>query len=321
MEDDIMTRKQPYLLAGAMLGLLAAGLLIGRNGTALGLSSGAPSETAEDRPADREAIARLAQEFTKAVSRGDAKALAALYTENAEYYDDTADEAYRGRAEIEKAYAALFRERPASKLEIQSQSLRFLGRDTAIDEGLAHLQPVGSELPVSIRYSCLCVREDGHWKIALGREWGPNEDHLEDLSWLIGEWTAHGKNGEVRTSFRWNSSKTLIINKTTVTEGGRVVIAFTQRIGLDPQTGQVHSWVVDGKGGHGQAVWVRDGDSWLLDAASVLATGTESSSVNIITRLSDDAFLWRSVERRIGGDEVPASDPVKVVRVKSSKQP
>jgi uncharacterized protein (TIGR02246 family) len=166
-----MKTERTWLLAGTLLGVLAAGFLAGRSGKALEPQPGAQAGS-EDHPADRQAISRLAQEFTTAFAQGDAKALAALYTEQGEYYDDTRGEAFRGRPELEKAYVELFRERPGSKIEIQSQSLRFIGHDTAIDEGLAHLQPTGSELPHSTRYSCLCVREDGQWKVALLRDWG-----------------------------------------------------------------------------------------------------------------------------------------------------
>src|SRR5262245_56433130 len=89
-----------------------------------------PKKVPDDRPADREAIAKLGQEFREAFEKGDAKALAAYYTEQCEYYDDTTDEVFHGRAEVEKAYADLFKNRPGRKILVQSKSLRFLGRDT-----------------------------------------------------------------------------------------------------------------------------------------------------------------------------------------------
>ena len=188
-----------------------------------------------------------------------------------------------------------------------------------MDEGVARFVPIGSELPQSTRYSCVCVREDGQWKVALQRDWGADEAKLEDLSWLIGDWAAKTNDRELQTNFHWNAGETLIVNKSTVKEGGRVTAAITQRIGIDPKTGQIHSWIIDGTGGRGQADWVRDGNSWLMDAASVLVNGTETSSVNIFTRINDDAFTWRSVDRRIGGEDMAATDPVKLVRVRSTK--
>jgi hypothetical protein len=225
---------------------------------------------------------------------------------------------FRGREEIEQAFADLFRKRPKSKALVQPLSVRFLGKDTALDEGLVRFEPAGSELPFSSRYSCLCVREDGQWKVALLREWGAEHEKLEDLSWLEGDWAAKSKDREVQMSFRWNENKTIILNQATVKEGGRVAFSVTQRIGLDPQTGQIRSWTSDDGGGRGQAFWVRDGSNWLLDAFGMLADGTETSAVNIITRISNDHFTWRSVDRRIGGEAQPATSPIKVVRTKGA---
>jgi hypothetical protein len=53
------------------------------------------------RHADRQATWKLAQEFSKALEKGDAKAIAALYTLQGEYYDDNRGERFRGRAGIE----------------------------------------------------------------------------------------------------------------------------------------------------------------------------------------------------------------------------
>jgi uncharacterized protein (TIGR02246 family) len=272
----------------------------------------------QERQADREAIRKLAQEFSRAFEQGDAKAIAALYTPQCEYYDDNTGEMFRGREGIGQAFADLFKKRPKSKAVVQTLSIRFLGRDTALDEGVVHFQPTGSGVPLSSRYSCLCVREDSQWKIALVREWGAAQDKLEDLLWLLGDWVARSKDREVHINFRWNENKTMILNQFTIKEGGRVVFSGTQRIGLEPQTGQIRSWTSDENGGRGQAFWVRDGNSWLLDAIGLLADGTETSSVNILTRIDNDHFTWRSVDRRIGGEELPGTDPIKAVRAKGA---
>jgi hypothetical protein len=163
------------------------------------------------------------------------------------------------------------------------------------------------------------VRENGQWKVALVREWGAEQDKLEDLTWLLGDWVARSKDREVHMSFRWNDDRTMILNQSTVNEGGRVTSSATQRIGLDSETGQIRSWTSDKDAGQGQAFWVHDGNSWLLDTVGLLADGIETSSVNIISRIDNDHFNWRSVDRRIGGEELPATDPVKVVRQKPGK--
>jgi uncharacterized protein (TIGR02246 family) len=313
------------VLAVGLLPILGSGLFPGKDGLslqprAIGQAQGVSEKPGPDqeRQTDREAIRTLAQEFSKAFEQGDAKAIAALYTPQCEYYDDNTGEMFRGREGIEQAFTDLFRKRPKSKAVAQTLSIRFLGRDTALDEGLVHIQPAGSE-PLSSQYSCLCVREDGQWRIALVREWGAAQEKLEDLLWLLGDWVAKSKDREVHISFRWNDNKTMILNQFTIKEADRVAFSGTQRIGRDPQTGQIRSWTSDGNGGRGQAFWVRDGNSWLLDANGLLADGTETSSVNILTRIDNDHFTWRSVDRQIGGEELPATDPIKVLRTKGAK--
>jgi uncharacterized protein (TIGR02246 family) len=312
-----MTRIRFVLFAGALV-VLAIGHQSAKYGVFLdspALAGG--GQSANDRPADRETIGKLGQRFREAFEKNDAKAIADFYTKQCEYYDDTSGEVFRGPAEVEKAYQQIFKARPKSKIEVQDKSLRFLAGNTAVLEGLVRVKPLGPELPVSTRYSCILVREEGQWKIALEREWGVDEDKLDDLSWLIGEWTAKSKERELTMSFRWNDKKTLLVDHFTVKEGGRVTSSGTQRIGLDPESGRIHSWMIDQIGGKGQSLWMRDQNSWLLDSVGTLSNGTETSSVNIITRLNDDAFTWRSIDRRIGTEELPPTDPIRVTRVKS----
>jgi uncharacterized protein (TIGR02246 family) len=321
-----MSSRLCHFLAVALLAFLGAGLFAGNAGKlfeprALAMGGYVQDEKAKatpERQPDQDAIAKLTQEFIKAFDRGDAKAIAAMYTERCEYIDDTSGEVFQGRAEVERAFTELFKLRPGARVLVQTRSTRFPGRDMALLEALVSLKTGGSELPLTTRVSSVCVREDGQWKVALERESGADEDKLEDLGWLIGSWAATTKEREVQTSYRWNDKKTMIVNQTTVKEGGRVTSSIAQRIGLDPETGQIRSWMRDGNGSRGQGFWHRDGNSWLIDTMGTLANGTETASVNIITRINDDAFTWRSVDRLIGGEELPGTDPVKVVRVKTS---
>jgi hypothetical protein len=91
----------------------------------------------------------------------------------------------------------------------------------------------------------------------------------------------------------------------------------TQVIGLDPQRGQLRSWNFDDEGGHGQALWFRDGQAWVQDAIGVLPDGTPTTATNILTRVNADEFTWRSVERMVAGERVPDRDAVTATRLKS----
>ena len=119
---------------------------------------------------DREAIAKAVQSFAAAFEKGDARAVAAHWTENGEY--NAADgTVFRGRAAIEKVYSELFaKSKTAAKVDIEVDSVRFPSRDTAIEEGHFKLR-LGKEPAVTSKYSVLHVRENGKWLMAVVRDW------------------------------------------------------------------------------------------------------------------------------------------------------
>jgi uncharacterized protein (TIGR02246 family) len=130
-----------------------------------------PTPSHPNRQADKAAIEKLAQEFVKAFNQGNAKAIASIYRAEGEYYDEKTVEPFHGRAEIEKAYANLFRERRGSTIELKDPAIRFLSHDSALQEGVLQSKTAGSETPERTRFSSHWLREAGAWQIALTREW------------------------------------------------------------------------------------------------------------------------------------------------------
>jgi uncharacterized protein (TIGR02246 family) len=132
------------------------------------------ADAKETRRADDEAAVRKATaDFIKVVEKGDAKAVAAAWTKDGEYIGEDGT-TIRGRAAIEAAYAKAFARNKNLKIEITVESIRFLSKDTAIEEGYAKSSKGSSEYPTASRYSVLHVREGGCWLMALLREW-PDE--------------------------------------------------------------------------------------------------------------------------------------------------
>src|SRR5262249_56610419 len=82
------------------------------------------------RQADDAAIRKVSAEFARAVSAGDAKAVAAFWTDTGEYRADDAAP-IQGRAALEKAYADFLARRPKVVAEAKTDAIRFLGQDTA----------------------------------------------------------------------------------------------------------------------------------------------------------------------------------------------
>jgi uncharacterized protein (TIGR02246 family) len=268
----------------------------------------------KDSAADQAAIKKAGQSFLKAYLAGDAKALAAHWTENGEYFADDGTTIH-GRANIENAYSELFAKRKGpTKAEMEATSIRFPSRDTAIQEGFFKVQS-GKEAPVSSKFTILHVREDGKWLMAVVREWPSEGVSLRELDWLIGTWVAKRDDTEVRTTYEWWGEKAFIRVNITFKQKDRTLSGF-QMIGRDGSTGQLRSWTFDPDGSFGEATWTRDGKKWVMDSAGVLDNGSVLAATNILTRIDDDSFTFQSVQRTIGGEEAADIPPIRVTRVK-----
>ena len=275
----------------------------------------AAADAKDPKHADDEAAIRKASaDFIKVVEKGDAKAVAAAWTEDGEYIDDDGT-TLRGRAAIEAAYAKAFAKKKSAKVEITIESIRFPSKDTAIEEGYAKRFGDGSEHPTCSRYSVLHVREGGKWLMAVLREWPDEGVSLRDLDWLIGTWESKSDDTEVRTTYTWDANKNSIRCQITVKAPGKN-ISGTQVILKDPRSGQLRSWIFDDDGSFGDGAWTRDGKRWVIEATGVQADGGELTATNILTPVDKDTFTWQATERTLDDEELANIPPIKVTRVK-----
>lgn len=271
-----------------------------------------------DRSADRAAIEKSSRDFSAAFAKGDAKTIAAMWTDDGEYHDDNGT-TLRGRAEIEKAFGEHFKQDSAGTTEVLIEAIRFPARDLAVEDGLLRPGGSGKDLPSSTRYSVLHVREGGQWKIAMAREWGAGQDRLEDLDWLSGTWTAKVEDQEMSLTFQRDKGKSRMVGSFAKKTKGKVIASGTMKVALDPQSGRLRSWHFDDDGGHGQARWIRDGNLWVLDAVGVTADGIDTAGINLLGRVSRDEITWRSIDRIAGDRALPDTVPVKLTRVRTTK--
>jgi uncharacterized protein (TIGR02246 family) len=263
-------------------------------------------------------VRKASAEYVKAFNRGDAKAIARGWTPKGEYTGPDGG-TLKGRAAIEKAYAEFFKETPKAKLESRIETLRLLGRVTAMEEGTLRLTKPDSDQPETTRYSAILVREGGKWLVASVHEYDlePSERlSLDELNWLVGEWVAKSGAMELKASYEWDKNKKFLLCQFTLTEKGKTVTAGRQRIGKDPASGSLRAWVFESAGGFGESSWVRDGKRWVIEAAGTLPDGTETTAVNLIIPLGPDSFSFQSVNRTLGEDELADLPPIKVTRVK-----
>jgi len=273
-----------------------------------------PQPAADARAEDRAAIKALMASFAQAFEAADAKALAAHWTSEGEYQND-AGVRVDGRDALEKAFARLFATMPDAKAEGQGESLRFLSKDSALAEGRVAVRRGPAEPLKSSQYNVVFIREGSKWLIGQMRESSVEEDTIEDLGWLIGEWKSAGDEGaEIRTTYTWDGDKKFIQGKFALQEKS-IGFGGTQIIGVDPTTGEVHSWTFESSGGVGEADWTRDGDQWVLDVVGTMPDGRVLSETNVLTRINENTFTWQSIDRALDDTEVPDLPPVKVTRV------
>ena len=266
------------------------------------------------RPDDDAAVRKATADFTQAVEKGDAKAVAAAWTEEGEYIGEDGT-TLRGRAPIEAAYAKQFAKKKNTKVEFNIESVRFPSKDTAIEEGYAKSRKGESEQPTCSRYSLLYAREGGKWQIAVMREWPDEGVALRDLDWLIGAWEAKNDETEVRTTYSWDANKNSIRCQIAIKSKGRTVNAI-QILLKDPRTGQLRSWIFDDDGSFGDGAWTADGKRWQIAATGVQSDGGELTATNLMTPVDKDTFIWQSTERTVDGEDLPNIPPIKVTRVK-----
>jgi uncharacterized protein (TIGR02246 family) len=284
--------------------------------------SAAQPKTSEAAPktnneADEKAIRATADEFVKAFDVADAKAIAALWTEQGEYENDDGT-ILCGRAALKASFAAHFKAHPAGKMEIKVESIRFPSRDIAVEEGLTCTTASGG-LPDSACYRAVHVRKDGKWRIALCREWGAGENHMADLDWLLGTWRGQSKDQELTISFSREDDHRFILGKFASTAAGKTSPLGTMKIGIDPVLQQFMSWHFDPDGGHGHGVWLRERNHWAVDSQGVQGDGVEIAAVNVLTRFGDDELGWRSIDRMVGGRAQPDSPPIRLKRLTDTK--
>src|SRR4051812_20692733 len=98
----------------------------------------APAAAPTEREADVRAIGDLLASFVKAYNGKDAKALGDLFTPDAEIEDEDGS-VTRGRDPIVERFSGIFKEGEGDELSVETESLRFLGTDVAIEEGTASL--------------------------------------------------------------------------------------------------------------------------------------------------------------------------------------
>jgi uncharacterized protein (TIGR02246 family) len=296
---------------------LAAAVLV--SGTTFRAAADEPRKAGD--PADEAALLKNAGAFVEAFHKGDAKAVAAFWTADGDYTDQTGKR-LSGRDAIEKSFATFFAENKGAKLRIEIEGLRFITPDVAIEDGMTAVFTPDGAPPSRAKYSIVHVKKDGKWCLGSVRDSAyvapSNYEHLKVLEGLIGSWAADNANGGeiARISFAWSEGQNFITSTFATTFKNINVGGGTQWIGWDPAAKNVRSWSFHANGGFGEGAWSQDGTTWTIKTSAVLADGKKATATDIITFVDADTVTFSAKDRMLDGKPLPDVKEIKLKRVK-----
>lgn len=267
---------------------------------------------------DGDAIRDTANTYLTAFSKGDAKAIAAHFTEDAEYVD-YATRVVRGRAAIEEIYKNFFDDNPSASMKLRIDSIKFLSPTVAIEDGIISLQKSQDSEPIGMPYTAIHLKENEKWLVASVREGHESRPHqhqaqLQKLKWLIGDWIHEGADSLVHFECRPSIEGNYLIRNFNLQAAGRRKVTGIQMIGWDAQSQRLRSWIFDSEGGFAEGYWRHNQDEWFLDLAGVTADGRSASSTSVYTPIDDRTIQFRTINHQVGGMSLPDSDLATIVR-------
>ena len=283
-------------------------------------ASDAASSSTKNHSKDEAAIRASAEAFVSAYNAHNAKALSELFLPAGQIVDAD-DNTIDGRDQIEKVFANVFEVNPQATIEVAIDSIRFIGTSLAVETGTTSTLYTSDSRPEYGRYNVLHVLRDGEWMMGVVRDLPAeptHRDHLQVLSWLVGDWIDESREGAVRTSCRWADNGSFLLQEITINRGGQDVMHVSQRIGWDPLSKRFRAWMFDTEGGHGESFWTPTETGWLIKATSVHSDGSTGSATNHIEPTGLDRYVFRSVDRVVGNELLP---PVEVHVVRQPPSP
>lgn len=276
----------------------------------------APTEKPESSP-DLAAIRSQSEAFVTVFKNADAKAIAALWTEDGEYIDDSGRR-FAGRNAIEEVYAEFFAENPNAVIQIAIDSLRLVSPNAAIEEGRAVVEPAPAGAAGISKYTAVHSKVDGKWLMASVRDtWIEAPAAIRsaaDLEWLIGTWVAEEHGAQAESVCRWVADGRFLERRYTTTLLDGTKTTGVQLIGWNPQGGHVQSWDFSPDAGYAVGVWTPTDGGWQAKVYGTTGGGISTTAVNRLIRLDDNAYVWQSAQRFLGDVALPDTDEVVIKR-------
>jgi uncharacterized protein (TIGR02246 family) len=257
-------------------------------------------------------LQKAAEDFVSAYNQQDAKAIAALFTEEGEILSLSGDQLTTGRTEIQSLYEELF-DTSEFQIAIEADSVRLVAPNLAIEDGIYHLTPTAEENapPRSFRYtSVLTSTESGAWKIASIRslkDVTAGAGHLAALAAVLkGEWTYTDAEGvRLDLAFGWDPTGNYLIGGMLTTTADGAPQEGSIRIAWDASKQHIRSWMFDAKGGFTQGVWMASDSGWIVHSEGTTGDGEALSACQQVTTEGSDTLFWSASQRSVDGETLP----------------
>lgn len=273
--------------------------------------AGEPRGKAEDE----DSVIKSIDSYVAAFNRRDVESVVKHWSTKGERMDSNGV-LQTGRDAIKGSFTELFENLGSDQLlTVSVKRVSFVTPKVVMVEGVAHLAG-GAES----NYLVTEKFEDGKWRIHSAREFllpsrSVHYGRLKELDWMIGDWIDQSEGATFESSFRWSKNQNFITQNFKVTIPGIAPLEGTQVIGFDASTETIRSWVFDSDGGIGSGEWSRKGETWEVRSSHVLADGRIATATNIYKLANGDQFSWRSIGRKLDGEFLPNTEPVKVQRI------
>lgn len=273
-----------------------------------------------DKPSSEESVSRkLSEALVNAYKLADAKAFAAVFSADGEYIDDKGI-VFHGRKAIEDEFAAFFKEMPGTTIEMELNATRSIAKGVIASDGVTRFKQSAMSQPVPGNCHVVCVQDGENWQIASLHEDDASSktvshrDHVSQLDWLIGDWIGEGPRSHVHFSCRWDDSGNFLLRDFSVQIANEKAVSGTQRIGFDPSTGHLKTWIFDSAGGFSEGYFNQNGKAWILKTSGVTREGKIASTTVSINPVDKSRITMETIDRVVGGVRVADIEKLTIVR-------
>lgn len=268
-----------------------------------------------------EEVATAEEAFTKAFNEAKPDALVESFLPEGELVTENGS-VYRGKEELKGLFTQYFTEFPGAKLGLDIESIRPLGENLVIEEGTRYLG-INDQPLTQVRYVATLMKKDGKWLLASLREFysPPAEtpgSFLEPMAWMVGDWVSEGNGAKVKINYRWSEGGNYLLGTFETIQDDQVAMKSEQRIGYDPLTGKIRSWLFDEDGGYADGYWTLLEDEWVLKSQAVGPDGTVGFATITVSPLDENRFRMVGSDRVVGDQRIEGFD---IVIAKAPPQP